>query len=187
MSGEWKRSMVSYSGTGNRKGRPTRKASPNQPRHSSTLRSSPFVRLPLFVFPLCSSFPFVRLRLPSLPERGGPRKARENETWPLFFPIKTLTRGGGAVGGEGSSRRKKKPDPFFPPRWPGGTGPPAEEQSLPAGARRERGRAPESRGNLFYRSNPIGGNSPCQSSKPNPCRPCAPSRHAKPCTPETPS
>ena len=37
MSGEWKRGMVSYSGTGNRKGRPTRKASPTPPRHSSTL------------------------------------------------------------------------------------------------------------------------------------------------------
>ena len=40
MSGEWKRSMVGYSGTGNRKGRPTRKATPTPPRHSSTLLSS---------------------------------------------------------------------------------------------------------------------------------------------------
>jgi hypothetical protein len=37
MSGEWKRSKVSYSGTGNRKGRLTRKATPKPPRHSSTL------------------------------------------------------------------------------------------------------------------------------------------------------
>ena len=37
MSGEWKRSMVGYSGTGNRKGQTTRKASPKPPRHSSTL------------------------------------------------------------------------------------------------------------------------------------------------------
>jgi hypothetical protein len=38
MSGEWKRSMVGYSGTGRRKGRATRKATPKPPRHSSTLR-----------------------------------------------------------------------------------------------------------------------------------------------------
>ena len=35
MSGEWKRSMVVYSGTGNRKGRPTRKAHLN---HRATPR-----------------------------------------------------------------------------------------------------------------------------------------------------
>jgi hypothetical protein len=39
MSGEWKRSKVGYSGTGNRKGRSTRKAIPKPPRHSSTLLS----------------------------------------------------------------------------------------------------------------------------------------------------
>jgi hypothetical protein len=39
-SGEWKRSMVGYSGTGNRKGQPTRKATPTPPRHSSTLLRS---------------------------------------------------------------------------------------------------------------------------------------------------
>ena len=37
MSGEWKRSTVGYSGTGRRKGRTTRKATPKPPRHSSTL------------------------------------------------------------------------------------------------------------------------------------------------------
>jgi hypothetical protein len=41
MSGEWKRGTVSYSGTGNRKGRLTRKASPTLPRHSSTLPGPP--------------------------------------------------------------------------------------------------------------------------------------------------
>jgi hypothetical protein len=41
MSGEWKRGTVSYSGTGNRKGPLTRKASPTLPRHSSTLPISP--------------------------------------------------------------------------------------------------------------------------------------------------
>jgi hypothetical protein len=40
MSGEWKRSMVGYSGIGNRKGRSTRKATPTPPRHSSTLLRS---------------------------------------------------------------------------------------------------------------------------------------------------
>jgi hypothetical protein len=46
-SGEWKRSKVGYSGTGNRKGRVTRKAKPKPPRHSSTLPADPQTALPI--------------------------------------------------------------------------------------------------------------------------------------------
>jgi hypothetical protein len=60
MSGEWKRSMVGYSGTGGRKGRPTRKATPKPPRHSSTLLLPrvPFVRREkASIFSRCNSCP----------------------------------------------------------------------------------------------------------------------------------
>src|SRR5205814_377559 len=52
MSGQWKRSRVSYSGTGNRKGQSTRKAPPTPPRHSSTLPCDFAERVAEFLDPL---------------------------------------------------------------------------------------------------------------------------------------